>query len=46
MLILVNQIVKIDYIREAHQRLIEIVKLIEANYGHDKITVIIDRALY
>ena len=23
---------------EAHQRLIKIVKLIEANYGHDKIT--------
>ena len=37
-LILVNWIVEIDSMREAHQRLIEIVKLIEANYSYDKIT--------
>ena len=36
--ILVNRIVKVEYIREAHQRLIQIVKLIEENHGRDKIT--------
>ena len=29
---------EVDSIREANQRLIEIVKLIEENYGHNKIT--------
>ena len=37
-LILVSRIIKPDLIWEAHQRLIEIVKLIEENHGRDKIT--------
>jgi hypothetical protein len=37
-LILVNRIVETDSMKEAHQRLIKIVKLIEENYGRDKIT--------
>ena len=37
-LILVSRIVEVDFIREAHRRLISIVKLIEENYGRDKIT--------
>jgi len=36
--IFVSRIVEVDSIREANQRLIEIVKLIEENYGHNKIT--------
>ena len=36
--ILVSRIVEVDFIREAHRRLISIVKLIEENYGRDKIT--------
>src|SRR4051794_4261204 len=36
--ILVNRIVEIDSMREAHRRLISVVKLIEENYGRDKIT--------
>ncbi|GET55402.1 hypothetical protein GLOIN_2v1786147 [Rhizophagus irregularis DAOM 181602=DAOM 197198] len=34
----VSRIVEVDFMREAHQRLINLVKLIEENYGHDKIT--------
>jgi hypothetical protein len=37
-LILVNRIVEMDSMKEAHRRLIKIVKLIEENYGRDKIT--------
>ena len=36
--ILVSRIVEVDFIREGHWRLISIVKLIEKNYGRDKIT--------
>ena len=36
--ILVSRIVEVDLMSEAHQRLISLVKLIEENYGHDKIT--------
>jgi hypothetical protein len=36
--ILVSRIVEINLMGEAHNRLIEIVKLIEENYGRDKIT--------
>jgi ssDNA-binding Zn-finger/Zn-ribbon topoisomerase 1 len=36
--ILVSRIVKVDFIREAHNRLIEIVRLIEQCYGRDKVT--------
>ena len=36
--ILVSRITEIDLMREAHQRLIEIVKLIEEHYGRDKVT--------
>ncbi|HJY10136.1 MAG TPA: hypothetical protein VJ250_04250, partial [Nitrososphaeraceae archaeon] len=36
--ILVSRIMQIDLMKEAHQRLIEIVKLIEEHYGRDKIT--------
>ena len=35
--ILVNRIIKFDLMEEAHLKLIEIVKLIEENYGRDKI---------
>ena len=35
----VNKIIKVNTMREAHQKLIEIVKLIENNYGRDKITL-------
>ena len=38
-LILVSRIVEPDLVREAHQRLIEIVKLIEENHNRDKITL-------
>lgn len=38
-LILVNRIVETDSMKEAHRRLIKIVKLIEENYGRDKITL-------
>ncbi|GET52427.1 uncharacterized protein LOC110233779 [Rhizophagus irregularis DAOM 181602=DAOM 197198] len=34
----VSRIVEVDFMREAHQRLINLVKLIEENYGRDKIT--------
>ncbi|GET51674.1 hypothetical protein GLOIN_2v1775288 [Rhizophagus irregularis DAOM 181602=DAOM 197198] len=34
----VSRIVEVDFIREAHQKLINLVKLIEENYGRDKIT--------
>jgi hypothetical protein len=34
----VNRIIKVDAMREAHQKLIEIIKLIENNHGRDKIT--------
>ena len=37
-LILVSWIIESDLIQEAHQRLIKIVKLIEENHSHDKIT--------
>jgi hypothetical protein len=37
-MILVSQIVEVDLMSEAYQRLISIVKLIEENYGRDKIT--------
>lgn len=37
-MILVSRIIEVDLIREAHQKLIEIVKLVEENYGRDKIT--------
>ena len=33
-----GQIIEIDLMREAHSRLIKIVKLIELNYGRDKVT--------
>jgi hypothetical protein len=36
--ILVNRILKIDLLQDAHNRLIEIVKLIENQYGREKIT--------
>ena len=36
--ILVNRILVVDQMDEAHQKLIEIVKLIEQHYGRDKIT--------
>ena len=36
--ILVSQIIKVDLIAEAHQKLIKIVKLVEKNYGCDKVT--------
>ena len=36
--ILVSRIMEIDLMREAHQKLIEIVKLIEEHYGRDKVT--------
>ena len=36
--ILVGRIIEIDLMREAHSRLIKIVKLIELNYGRDKVT--------
>ena len=36
--IFVNRILEINAVRESHQRLIEIVKLIEKHYGQDKIT--------
>ncbi|GET53938.1 hypothetical protein GLOIN_2v1786147 [Rhizophagus irregularis DAOM 181602=DAOM 197198] len=34
----VSRIVEVDFMREAHQWLINLVKLIEENYGRDKIT--------
>ncbi|GET57088.1 hypothetical protein GLOIN_2v1786147 [Rhizophagus irregularis DAOM 181602=DAOM 197198] len=34
----VSRIVEVDFMKEAHQRLINLVKLIEENYGRDKIT--------
>jgi hypothetical protein len=34
----VSRIIEVDAMREAHQKLIEIVKLIESNHGRDKIT--------
>ena len=34
----VNRIIEVDAMGEAHQKLIEIVKLIENNHGRDKIT--------
>ena len=36
--ILVSRVIEIDLMREAHQRLIEIIKLIEEHYGRGKIT--------
>src|SRR6266487_3417109 len=36
--ILVERIVEVNSLSESHRRLIEIVKLIEENYGRDKIT--------
>ena len=36
--ILVSRIIEVDLMREAHQRLIKIVKLIEEHYGRDKVT--------
>ena len=36
--ILVNRILELDSVREAHRRLIEIIKLIEETYGREKIT--------
>src|SRR5438270_1593224 len=36
--ILVGRIIEIDLMRKAHSRLIKIVKLIELNYGQDKVT--------
>lgn len=36
--ILVSRIVEVNLMKEAHQRLIEIVRLIEQHYGRDKIT--------
>jgi len=37
-LILSSQILELDLMREAHSKLIKIVKLIERNYGRGKIT--------
>ena len=45
-LILVSQIVEPDLILEAHQRLIEIVKLVEMNHGRDKITLNLHLSLH
>jgi hypothetical protein len=36
--VLVNRIIELDSLQEAHKRLIKIVKLIEETYGRDKIT--------
>ena len=36
--ILVSRIIETDLMREAYQRLIEIIKLIEEHYGRDKVT--------
>jgi hypothetical protein len=36
--ILVNRIMEANFINEAHQRLVEVVKLIEEHYGRDKVT--------
>ena len=36
--ILVRRIIEVDDMREAHERLIKIIKLIEENYGEEKIT--------
>ena len=44
--ILVSLIVQINLMREAHQRLIEIVSLIEEHYGQDKITPNLHLSLY
>jgi len=42
----VNRIIEVDAMREAHQKLIEIVKLIENNYGRDKITLNLHLSLH
>ena len=44
--IFVCRIVNVDSIREANWRLIEIVKLIEENYGRNKITLNLHLSLY
>lgn len=42
----VNRIVEVDIMTEVHQKLIEIVKLIENNYGRDQITPNLHLALH
>jgi hypothetical protein len=42
----VSRIVEVDFMREAHQRLINLVKLIEENYGRDKITLNLHLSLH
>ena len=42
----VSRIIEVDAMREAHQKLIEIVKLIESNYGRDKITLNLHLSLH
>src|SRR5205823_6141878 len=42
----VSRIIEIDAMREAHQKLIEIVKLIKSNYGRDKITLNLHLSLH
>src|SRR6266516_2635389 len=42
----VNRIVEVDAMREAHRKLIEIVKLIENNHGRDKITLNLHLSLH
>ena len=44
--IFVCRIVNVDSIREANRRLIEIVKLIEENYGRNKITLNLHLSLH
>ena len=42
----VNRIIGVDVMREAHLKLIEIVKLIENNYGRDKIMLNLHLSLH
>src|SRR6266480_7326437 len=44
--ILVSRIIEIDLMKEAHRRLIKIVKLIEEHYGMNKITPNLHLSLY
>ena len=44
--ILVCQIIKWNLIDEAHERLIKIIKLIERNYGQEKITLNLHLSLH
>ena len=44
--ILVSRILEVDSLNEAHQKLIEVVKLIENNYGRDKVSANLHLSLH